>query len=143
YRVCQGWTLAATQQVHFDQMCFRTQQLAPFAEVVMIRLVAGTLIDGREYLKGCDKSQGARLADFDGVETQRQFHLHQTLNRCGGDESDSPHVATGRLRLPDTYIGTHVASLGNLDDIVCDAWGQAGNITRLQDAIEPRPHFVR
>src|SRR5262245_14729583 len=119
------------------------QQLAPFAEVVMIRLVAGTLIDGREHLNGCDQSQGARLADFDGVETRRQFHLHQTLNRCGGDESDSPHVSTGRLRLPNTDIETHVASLGNLDNVVGDAWSQTGNVTRLEDAIELRPHFVR
>src|SRR5215831_12920295 len=109
----------------------------------MIRLVAGTLIDGREHLNSCDKSQCACLTDFDSIETQRQFHLHQTLNRCGGDESDSLHVSTGRLRLPNTDIWTHVASLSNLDNVVGDVWGQMGNVTRLQDAIELRPHFVR
>src|SRR6267143_5815838 len=109
----------------------------------MIRFVAGTLIDGRQNLNGCDKSQCARLADFDGVETQGQFHLHQTLNWSCGDESDSTHVATGRLWLPHTDIGTHVASLSNLDHVVCDAWGQTGYITGLQNTIELRPHFVR
>src|ERR1051326_1082837 len=109
----------------------------------MICFVAGTLIDGREHFNGCDQSQGARLADFDGIETQGQFHLHQTLNRCGGDESAPPYVATGRLWLPNTDIGTHVASLGNLDNVIGDAWSQTSNVTRLQDIIELRPHFVR
>src|SRR5262245_2970372 len=124
-------------------MCFRMQQLAPFAQVVMVRLMAGTLIDGREYLNGCDTSSGAPLTDFDSIEAQRQFHLYHTLNRCGGDERDSSYVSTGRLRLPITDVGTHVASLGNFDNVVCDAWGQTGNVMRLQDAIELRPHFLR
>ena len=41
------------------------------------------------------------------------------------------------------FDDTHVASLSNLDNVVGDAWGQTSNVTRLQDAIELGPHFVR